>query len=197
MAALCRELLAKYINSLDELDGNIDLVREIQKNQLICIRMPEWVYPTDDEKDVICTYLMSKLWLALQLRSHEIPDRDQRTKVNLVIDKLYQVRTTERMLKEKLSRLAKFSLKPIISCHYLNQISGIRNELRSANASYMLISGCDKKNYEELKSELQPFQEEDLLNLPRYHSLNLIKYEEGHARFITELPKPITGKDVQ
>lgn len=171
--------------------GNVDLVKEIQKNQLICIRMPEHAYPTDGEKDVICTYWMTKLWLALQLRDYQLQERSKHVKVNLVIDELYQVRTTERMLTEKLSRLAKFSLKPIISCHYLNQISGIRSELRSANASYMLISGCDKKNYEELKSELYPYQEEDLLNLPRYHSLNLIKNKDGYARFITRLPVPI------
>ncbi|HZG83813.1 hypothetical protein [Paenibacillus sp.] len=171
--------------------GNIDLVKEIQKNQLICIRMPERAYPTDAEKDVICTYWMSKLRLALQIRDYQIPDRSKHTKVNMVIDELYQVRTTERMLKENLSRLAKFSLKPIISCHYLNQINIIRDELRSANASYMLISGCDKKNYAELQSELYPYQEEDLLNLPRYHSLNLIKNADGYARFITKLPKPV------
>ncbi len=53
----------------------------------------------------------------------------------------------------------------------------------------MLVSGCDAKNYEELKSELQPFAEEDLLNLPKYHSLNYIKNKTGYARFITELPK--------
>jgi hypothetical protein len=171
--------------------GNIDLVKEMQKNQLICIRMPERAYATDGERDVICTYWMTKLWLALQIRGHQIPDRSKVTKVNIVIDELYQVKTTEKLLSEKLSRLAKFGAKPIISAHYLNQISGIRNELRSANASYMLVSGCDKKNYEELKSELYPYQEEDLLKLPRYHSLNLIKNKDGYARFITKLPKPI------
>ncbi|WP_274362774.1 hypothetical protein [Paenibacillus thermotolerans] len=197
-------LVAGIIDRLNELEANtylemmlnqdtahnVDFVKEIQKNQLICIRMPERAYPTDGERDVICTYWMTKLWLALQIRGHQIPDRSQITKVNMVIDELYQVKTTEKLLTEKLSRLAKFGGKSIISCHYLNQISGIRNELRSANASYMLISGCDKKNYDELKSELYPYQEEDLLNLPRYHSLNLIKNDDGYARFITKLPKP-------
>lgn len=72
----------------------------------------------------------------------------------------------EKFLTKKLSQLPKFNLKPIISCHYLNQIKIIREELRSANASYMLLSGCDKKNFDELESELYPYQEEDLLGLP-------------------------------
>ena len=80
-------------------------------------------------------------------------------------------------------------MKPIISCHYLNQIKVIRDELRSANASYMLISGCDKKNFSELKEELYPFEVEDLLALPRWHSLNLIKSAGGYESFITDLTK--------
>ncbi|TVY07192.1 hypothetical protein [Paenibacillus cremeus] len=170
--------------------GNIDLVKEMQKNQLICLRMPEIMFSTDGERDVYTTYWLTKIWLALQIREQQIGDRSKLTKVNLVIDELYQVENTEKLLSEKLSRLAKFGMKPIISAHYMNQIKHIREELRSANASYMLIAGCDKKNFNELKSELYPYEEEDLLKLPRYHSLNLIKNEDGYARFITKLPPP-------
>ena len=55
----------------------------------------------------------------------------------------------------------------VISCHYINQLKYIREELRSANCSYSLISGCDEKNYLELKNELKPFTEDDLLRLPK------------------------------
>jgi hypothetical protein len=172
--------------------GNVDLVKEMQRNQVICIRMPSDMFGTDSERDVYTTYWSTKIWLALQMRSKKYGgDRSKYVKVNLVVDELYQVRHTEEFMRSKISQYAKFGLKPIISAHYLNQIRHIREELRSANASYMLISGCDKKNYEELKSELYPYQEEDLLKLPRYHSLNLIKNKDGYARFITKLPKPI------
>jgi hypothetical protein len=172
--------------------GNIDLTKEMQKNQLICIRMPSDMFGTDSERDVYTTYWSTKIWLALQMRSKQLAgDRSKYKKVNLIVDELYQVQHTEQFMRSKISQYAKFGLKPIISAHYLNQIRHIRDELRSANASYMLISGCDKKNYEELKSELYPYEEEDLLKLPRYHSLNLIKNKDGYARFITRLPKPI------
>lgn len=171
--------------------GNIDLAKELQKNQLITIRMPETMFSTDGERDVYTTYWITKLWLALQVRGQRIPERNKLTKVNIVFDELYQVQNTEKFLTEKLSRLAKFAAKPIISCHYLNQLKYIREELRSANASYMLISGCDKKNFNELKDELAPFELEDLLRLPRFRSLNLLKNKNGYARFITKLPKPL------
>lgn len=168
--------------------GNIDLVTELQRNQLITIRMPETMFSTDGERDIYTTYWITKIWLALQIRGQRVPDRQQLTKVNIVFDELYQVENTEKFLTEKLSRLAKFAAKPIISCHYLGQIKHIRDELRSANASYMLISGCDKKNFAELKDELYPFELEDLLQLKRFNSLNLIKNKDGYARFITRLP---------
>jgi hypothetical protein len=172
-------------------ENNINLVEEVQKNQIICIKMPETMFSTDNERDVYTTYWMTKIYLALQVRSENIPERDKQRKVNLIIDELYQVQNTEQLLKQRLSRMAKFGMKPIISCHYLNQIKHIRDELRSANASYMLISGCDKENFKELKSELYPFVEEDLLKLPRYHSMNLIKSKDGYGRFITKLPAPV------
>lgn len=176
-------------------ENNIDLTEEIQKNQLICIRMPESMFATDDEKNVYTTYWITKLWLALQVRSSKIKDRDKLTKVNLVIDELYQVRNTERFLTEKLSRLRKFALKPIISCHYLSQLTYIKDELKSASTSFMILSGSEKDNFNNLQNELKPFQLEDMLNLKRHHSINLIKNSEGYAKFISKMPPPI-GKRI-
>ncbi|MEH7087273.1 hypothetical protein V7139_31925, partial [Neobacillus drentensis] len=99
-------------------DGNIDLVEELQKNQLITIRMPETMFSTDGERDIYTTYWITKLWLSLQIRGQRVPDRNKLTKVNVVFDELYQVENTEKFLTDKLSRLAKFAAKPIISCHY-------------------------------------------------------------------------------
>jgi hypothetical protein len=113
-------------------------------------------------------------------------------KVNMIIDELYQVKHTEAFLAGKLSRLRKFNFKTIISAHRLQQIPTIRDELRGANTSFMLISGCDKNNFKELQDELAPYELEDLLSLKRYHSLNLIKSKEGYSRFITKLPPEVS-----
>ena len=167
--------------------NNIDLVVEMQKSKLICINMPETMFSTDEEKDMYCTYWLTKIWGALQIRYFNIPEK-KRIKANIVFDELYQVPACQNFLKSKLNQLAKKQCKPIISCHSLEQISYIRPELKSANTSYMLISGCNKDNYQELKEELSPYELDDLLHLKRYHSLNLIKYENGYAKFITKLP---------
>jgi hypothetical protein len=167
---------------------NINLAKEIQKNQVICIRMKGADFPTNMEKDVMATYWLTKLLLALEIRDKEVAE-DDRLKVNLFIDELYQVENCEKVLKDKLSQIAKFRCKPIVSCHYINQIKHLRSELRSANTSYMLIAGCDEDNFKELKSDLAPFTyETSLATMPSYHSLNRIKTEDGYATFITKLP---------
>lgn len=176
--------------------NNINLVEEMQKSQLICIKMPEYMFTTDNEKDVYTTYWITKIWMALQMRKKLYEGRrDEMKKVNLVVDELYQVKNTESVLTGILSRLPKFNIKPILSCHYLNQIKQLRPELRSASASYMLIAGCDKANFTELQEELKPFVLEDLMSLKRFHSLNLIKTKDGYAKFITKLPVPVTEKN--
>ncbi|NOU98416.1 hypothetical protein [Paenibacillus planticolens] len=175
---------------------NINLTEEMQKAQLITIKMPQVMFTTPGEKDVCTTYWITKIWLALQVRADKIRDKSQRTKVNLVIDELYQVENTERFLTANLSQMAKFICKPIVSCHYINQLRYMRDELRSANTSYMLISGCDKKNYDELKSELYPFTAEDMRDLPRYHSINYVKCAQGYARFITKLPGKVERRAI-
>lgn len=174
-------------------DKNIDLVTEFQKNQLIILQMPETMFPTDAEKDLYATYWLTKIWCALQVRSDLYRDRTKMKKVNLVVDELYQVRQFEKFLATILSRLPKFGIKPIISCHYLNQIYQLREELRSASPSYMLVAGCDKQNFNEFKQELYPYEIDDLLNMKRFHSLNLIKTTESYGKFITKLPPKLSS----
>lgn len=169
--------------------NNFNLIHEIQKNQLINIKIPESMFSTDIEKDIYCLYWLIKIWGALQQRM--MLYSNDRVKVNLLIDEIYQVPLTQTFLKTKINQIAKKTCKPIFSCHSLQQINYIRPELKSANTSYMLLSGCNKDNYRELEEELYPYTLQDLLNLKRYHSLNLIKTNDGYAKFITALPKPI------
>jgi hypothetical protein len=175
--------------------NNINLCEEMQKSQLIIIKMPESAFPTEAEKDICTTYWLTKVWMSLQVRSSQIRDKSKRKKLNIVFDEIYQVKTTEQFMKSKLSQISKFCCKTIISCHYINQLTHMRNELRSANTSYMLISGCDKKNYEELKSELYPFTEDDLKNLKAHYSMNYLKTTDGNSCFITKLPGRVEKRE--
>lgn len=43
----------------------------------------------------------------------------------------------------------------------------------------------------KLMSELHPVTEEELLKLPRYNSMKMLKSKDSYARIITKLPRPI------
>lgn len=181
-----------YMERMLKLDcsNNIDLVKELQQNQLICIKIPEHIASTEAEKDTMCVYWLSKLWLSAQIRRWQYTDGKipELKKVNLIIDELAQVPKTQELLAMKLNQLRKFRVKPIISCHNLSQIDKIKAELFGANASYTLLTNCNKFNYRELQEELAPYEFEDLQNLKDHHALHLIKCKDGMERFITKLP---------
>lgn len=174
-------------------DDNINLADEIQIPQLICLKMPETMFSTDEERDIYCTYWLTKILGSLQIRYDNIK-KENRIKVNIIFDELYQIPSCQNLLKIHINRIAKKNAKPIISAHSLEQIKYIKSELKSSNTSYMLISGCNKDNYKELQEELRPeYELEDLLSLKRYYSLNLIKTNDGYSKFVTKLPNKINS----
>ena len=170
--------------------NNFNLVNMLQKPQNICIKIPESMFSTESEKDTYSLYWFCKLWSALQQRKWYI-DENKLLTVNFYIDEIYQCPQLQIFLKSKLSQIPKFHAKPILTCHYLNQIPLLRKELKSANANYMILQGSDISNVYELEKELYPYTIDDLLNLKRYHSINLLKYDKGCCKCVTKLPSPI------
>ncbi|APQ77808.1 hypothetical protein [Clostridium botulinum] len=171
---------------------NINLLEEMEKNQAIFIKMPENMFSTPEERDIMTTYWLTKIWMCAQARAWKIKDRYSRKTVTVFTDEIAQLKSSEQFIGNKLDQTAKFGIKFILSTMYINQLR-IREKLRTANTSYILISGSDKVNYMELKDELNQFgyELEDLMNLKRFHSLNYIKYENGYWAGITKLPPPI------
>jgi hypothetical protein len=173
--------------------NNIDFVDAMENRKVILIKMPEDSFNNAMVKNVLVTFFTSKIVLATKLRGaiHEKP-----TRCNVFYDEIYQAPTAEHIICSVLSQLRKFGTKVIISAHYMNQlIPSLKNEIKASGASYMLLQGADKKNFDELKEELSPYELEDLLKLKQHHSLNLIKYEKGYAKFITHLPGPLVKED--
>lgn len=170
------------------MNSNFDFVKAMDAGDIILIKIPESKYPTKTHKNILTTFFVSKIWLASQLRGgmYKEPKR-----THIMIDEVFQAPTTEFILKDILVQARKFQTKFVFSAHYLSQIDTIKEALKASGSSYMLMQGTDKQNFNELKEDLAPFELQDLLNLKRYNSLNLIKTSNGYAKFITELPKPI------
>ena len=150
------------------------------------------MFSTPEERDTMATYWLTKIWMAAQSRAWNIPDKYKRKTVSVITDEIAQLKSAEQFVGSKLDQTAKFGVKFILSTMYINQLR-IREKLRTANTSYILIAGSDKTNFKELKEEFEQFGYalEDLMNLKRYYSLNYIKYENGYCSFIAKLPPPV------
>lgn len=171
-------------------NDNIDLVKSMDDGKIVLIKMPQEYFATPYSKNVIVTYLLTKIWCATLVRGSR---ENQPKRFHVITDELFQAKTAMQMLRyqEILPQTRKFGCRFLISAQNLQQILLIDQTLRSAGASYMLMKGSGKSAYNEMKEELYPFTLDDLEGLPQFSSLNIINYEDGRAKFITELPRPL------
>ena len=167
---------------------NVDFVKAMEQGKVILIRMRDIDFDDDISIDILTTFFIQKIWISTKVRGtmHEHPGR-----CTVLIDEVFQSPTSQKLLTKQFVQSAKFGLKYVLTLHYMDQLSKeAQSALKNSNASYMLISGVDKKAFEALEEEfnIHGYCLDDLLNLKQYHSLNLIKSKDGYESFITKLP---------
>jgi len=170
-------------------ENNIDFVEAMNNGKVVLIKMPEDKFNNKMVKNVLVTFFTSKIVLATKLRGAKF---EKPSRTNVFYDEITQSSTSEIVVASVLAQLRKFGTKIIISAHYLGQLNTrLKNEIKASGSSYLLLQGADKKNFDELKEELSPYELDDLLNMKQYHAMCLMRYEKGYGKFIVKLPKPV------
>ena len=179
--------LKKMFNKTPE--HNLDFVDAMENGKVILVRLPQAHFKTY-VKNVITTFLITKAWLASELRA-EFYGVSKRCHV--IIDEINQTPTAESYMESVLTQTRKFGLKFVLAGQYLDQLKkNTLYSLKGAGCSFMLLKGTLQEDYNYFKDELSDiFSYEDLKNMPEHSSLNLIQYSKGFSSFITKLPKPI------
>ncbi|WP_026884144.1 hypothetical protein [Clostridium akagii] len=138
-------------------------------------------------KNVIVTFLLSKIWIATEIRGKW---NKQPRATHISIDEIFQTKTAMKMLAndEILPQTRKFGCKFILSCQYTDQIDILMETLVGAGASFMFMGGTSEKDFKKFESKLDGFEFEDLRDMEKWHSLNLVYYSGGYANFISKLP---------
>jgi len=170
-------------------EGNLDLAQELENGKTIIIRMPQDSFKKQ-AKNIIVTFLLSKIWISTELRG-KLNARPRPT--HICIDEVFQCPTTMRMLENDqiLPQTRKFGCKFIFSSQYLNQVDVILDTLEGSGATFMLLRGTTEKDFERFAKKMEDFDYDDIVNLPKYSSLNLVYYSKGYSSFISLLPPPI------
>ncbi|MCB2297829.1 type IV secretory system conjugative DNA transfer family protein [Clostridium tagluense] len=169
--------------------NNIDFAEELEKGKTIIIRMPQDKFNIHS-KNIIVTFLLSKVWIATELRGKL---NKQPKPTHICVDEIFQTRTAMKMLAnhEILPQTRKFGCKFVLSCQYTDQIDCLIDTLEGAGSSFMLMGGTSEKDFKRFENKLENFEYEDLRDMPQYSSLNLIHYSKGYSSFISKLPPPI------
>ena len=170
-------------------NNNINFVDIMNQGKILLIKMKESEYPTKQHKNILTIFFMSKIWLACQLRG-SIQDKPLRT--NIICDELFQAPIALNMLTYVLPQSRKFGCKLILSSQYLSQLKGLHTVLEACGASVMLMKGVSELDWKFYSSKIEGFEYDDLVNMPAYHSINLIYTHTGKFyNFLTQLPKPV------
>lgn len=172
-------------------EGNIDFSKELSDGKTIIIRMPQDSFKKQS-KNIIVTFLLSKIWISTELRGVE---KAQPLKTHICVDEIFQCKTAMKMLAddEVLPQTRKFGCKFIFSSQYINQVDTIFDTLEGAGATFMLLRGTTEKDFKRFEAKLEDFEFEDVRDMDKYSSLNLVYYSKGYSGFISKLPAPIKG----
>ncbi|MCR1848245.1 hypothetical protein NSA42_03045 [Paeniclostridium sordellii] len=165
--------------------SNIDFVDAINQGKVILIKIPEKQFNSRVIRNVIATFYLSKIWLAKQLGATEV-------KTELFVNEIHQSYNCQLLMENILVESRKFNLVPTLAMHYLSQCtSKCKNAILASGSSFILISGCDVKAFNELRTHFEKdgYDETDLVELDRYNALCLIKNEDtNYSSFVAKLP---------
>lgn len=167
---------------------NINFEECFNEGKVIIIKMRQDKFGSEHMRNMLTLYFTTRIWEACVNRYSKSRGEELR-RVHLIIDEPHQVPVVTNYLKPLLPQMRKFRLKPVFATQSLLQLENILDDMKSAGFSYMLLAGSDKVNFKLLKDELDPYAVEDLLELERFHSLNLVPDEKGILKpFISKLP---------
>lgn len=177
----------EYMLQKNPLD-NINFEECFNEGKVIIIKMRQDKFGSEHMRNMLTLYFTTRIWEACVNR-YSKSNGEELKRVHLIIDEPHQVPVVTNYLKPLLPQMRKFRLKPVFATQSLLQLENILDDMKSAGFSYMLLAGSDKVNFNLLKDELDPYEVEDLLELERFHSLNLVPDEKGVLKpFISKLP---------
>lgn len=188
ISLLKEDFKLKYMFNKNSKD-NINFAEELEKGKIIIIKMPQNEFKKH-VKNVITTFLLSKIWVATEIRgTWNLQPRP----THICVDEIFQTETAMKMLAKDdiLPQTRKFGCKFFFSCQHTDQVEILLDSLIGAGSSFMFMRGTSEKDFNKFKNYIQNYEYEDIEEMCKtynYPSLNLINYSKGKFACITEMP---------
>lgn len=164
-------------------DNNIDFIKAMNERKVVLIKIPHKSFKNKMLKDLMCTFYLSKIWLAKQ-------ESDKSIQTEVFINEIHQSPHSQLLLEDILVEHRKQNITFTFALHYLDQLTNkCKKSIMSSGASFMLLSGCDPKAFNDLSTyfEKEGYTETDVAELDRYNALCLIKNEDtNYSAFVVD-----------
>ena len=118
----------------------------MNEGRAVYIKMPQDIFRDKTTKDIIVTYLMTRIVMACYERSKI----DKPNIAHIIVDEAHQIPTAAAFLENHITEFRKFGIAPYFTVHYLKQFKSLLDAVKSAGASYMLLNGLEKEKQELL-----------------------------------------------
>lgn len=165
-------------------NSNIDFIEAINEGKVILVKIPAKKF-SKTMRSLLATFFLQKIWIAKEQGATQI-------QTELFINEIHQSYHCQLLMEDILVECRKFNLTPTLAMHYLGQgTKKLKESILASGSSFILLSGCDIKAYDELKHyfEKDGYTENDLTELERYNALCLIKNEDKqYSSFVVKLP---------
>lgn len=173
---------------LESRQSKVNFVDIMDNSKPVVIVMPQNVFTNKYSKDVLCTYYMSRVRLAMSKR------KDFNKICRVIIDEVHHIPKTMNLIKDTIAEQRKFAVNYILSMHSFGQLDNkIKDSLTGIGCHFMLLKGVDEKGFSELKPYIgDEFEYEDMKEMDwGYGSLNLINIKNEYRIFMSKLPEPL------
>lgn len=171
--------------------NDINFVDIMDQQKPVVITMPQDKFTNKLNKDIMVTYFMCRIRLAMSVR------KDKDKIAHVIIDEVHQVPNSMRLLNDTIAEPRKFGLSYLLAAHHLGQLPmELKESILSVGCQFMLLKGVSIKAFDEIKHLIgEDFEFDDIGNMEYdYGSLNVFMIKGRVHSFITKLPEPLKDR---
>ena len=163
---------------------NENFLKFIEEGTSIVISIPQHDFKSKQIRDMVSSFYLSRLWLAVQSRK----DNENANVCNIFIDEVYTIPASIQLLDEHVTEFRRHRLPIFTSCHHLGQFKGTLEQFKASGGNYMFLQSTIKETYDIMKEDLSPFTYEDIHALKPHHAIIRQRGMNGYTNYIARIP---------
>ena len=155
----------------------------------VSITMSNEDFPNKKKKDILSTFLLSRVRLAMMKR------KNRNMITDIYIDEPQSLKRSMELINDSIFEVRKYGISYVLAIQGINQLGVLKDGLLDAGCHWFLLKGCNEQTFNELKFKIgDEFDYNDLIEMEKWHSFNIVSIDSNNHCFITKYPEPLRNK---